>query len=1150
MIDSKRTLFWVLSVFLLGGTALGQMRRNVVVLPFTTGEDQMWLSTATARVLSAKIERTGRLRPLDRQQLSALGASINIDIRQAGELPIPALRRLGRWLDTDVLLIGRVGRSHDRNRARDLVGPSVSRNVPEGAEMWLAARLYGYPGGALLGSAFVEGTEDGLFELYDGLLQQILDRLDVPEARAVRAYGRPTHSVEAFRLISEATESFSDSRDEKARAWTAEALRRALHIDPVYSDAHLLEGRMLQAHGDTDGAREAFGQASALDPTDPRPRWALARLARSMGDPTAEATALATVLEAQPEDDRAIGRLARLHAEAGRHTEARRDYDRALSLFNREPERLAEVGSYLIGIGDPAVAESLYQQAIHIEPGNPEHHLGMIFARTHQGHLAQAEQAFEEAVTIGAESADLWLAAGQLSREKQDYVGAAKRFEHALSLAPDRPDLLIEVADLHAREGDIDGAVLAYENALIKGVPLEDIADPLARAYGQLDEGAADSFIQSLALDTNRIDILLLAARLFSERGHHQAAVVAYEDALIKGAPIEDIAGPIARAYLKLDEGAADSFIQSLALDTNRIDILLLAARLFSERGHHQAAVVAYEDALIKGAPIEDIAGPIARAYLKLDDATAVERILGSVPNRPDLSMIRGDLYRQTGRLREAMGAYEKAVAASPTDVKLARQLGSVYEQLGDRNSAVEVYTSALQHAPDDIDLLIALGNVLRELDRHRDARPHYRSAIDAGTKRVDAFIGLGLSAEALNRARESRLAFRNALLLDPDNAVALAGLERVRLPKRRPVPTPEALIAEARAALTQGDHTTAIDRFRRALSKDSGNAAAWNDLGLAHAAIGQNPEAREAFESAERLNPTPETIYNLGRLNAEYGRYESASMDYRTALEREPGFAAASLNLSSLQLRAGHAPSAVVTLKQAVAASPERGDLRLALANAYLYIQELESARSAYEEAALDPYQRPAAIVGLGNLALAQGDTVVALERYQEAIREDAQSADPHINIGSVLTAQGQAISAIEAYRMALQKAPEDLTTYLNLATLYYQSEQYDAALEHLGALLKRDSSVPNAQRLLGHIALATGDPDLAIEAYHIALSLAPTDIDALRGLALACEADERVEAARDAWLRWLDEVGDEAGLETEIERVHARLESLPDNS
>lgn len=1084
MTYSKRTLFWVLSVFLLAGTALGQMRRNVVVLPFTTGEDQMWLSTATARVLSAKIERTGRLRPLDRQQLSALGASINIDIQQAGELPIPALRRLGRWLDTDVLLIGRVGRSHERNRARDLVGPSVSRNVPEGAEMWLAARLYGYPGGALLGSAFVEGTEDGLFELYDGLLQQILDRLDVPEARAVRAYGRPTHSVEAFRLISEATESFSDARNEKARAWTAEALRRALHIDHAYSDAHLLEGRMLQEHGDTDGAREAFGQASALDPTDPRPRWALARLARSMGDPAAEATALATVLEAQPEDDRAIGRLARLHAEAGRHTEARRDYDRALSLFNREPERLAEVGSFLIGIGDPAGAESLYQQAIHIQPGNPEHHLGMIFARTHQGHLAQAEQAFEDAITIGSESADLWLAAGQLSREKQDYAGAAKRFEHALSLAPDRPDLLIEVADLHSREGDIDGAVLAYENALIKGVPLEDIADPLARAYGQVDEGAADSFIQSLALDTNRIDILLLAARLFAERGHHQAAVVAYEDALIKGAPIEDIAGPI------------------------------------------------------------------ARAYLKLDDATAVERILGSVPNRPDLSMIRGDLYRQTGRLREAMGAYEKAVAASPADVNLVRQLGSVYEQLGDRNSAVEVYTSALQHLPDDIDLLIALGNVLRELDRHRDARPHYRSAIDAGTKRVDAFIGLGLSAEALNRARESRLAYRNALLLDPDNAVALAGLQRVRLPKRRPVPTPEALIAEGRAALTQGDHITAIERFRRALSKDSGNAAAWNDLGLAHAAIGEIPEAREAFESAERLNPTPETIYNLGRLNAEYGRYESASMDYRTALEREPGFAAASLNLSSLQLRAGHAPSAVVTLKQAVAASPERGDLRLALANAYFYIQELESARSAYEEAALDPYQRAAAIVGLGNLALAQGDTVVALERYQEAIREDAESADPHINIGSVLTAQGQAVSAIEAYRMALQKAPEDLTTYLNLATLYYQSEQYDAALEHLGALLKRDSNVPNAQRLLGHIALVTGDPDLAIEAYHIALSLAPTDIDALRGLALACEADERVEAARDAWLRWLDEVGDEAGLETEIERVHARLESLPDNS
>ena len=57
-----RTLILILSVCLLGGAAAGQMRRNVVVLPFSTGADQMWLSMATARVLSAKMERTGRLR--------------------------------------------------------------------------------------------------------------------------------------------------------------------------------------------------------------------------------------------------------------------------------------------------------------------------------------------------------------------------------------------------------------------------------------------------------------------------------------------------------------------------------------------------------------------------------------------------------------------------------------------------------------------------------------------------------------------------------------------------------------------------------------------------------------------------------------------------------------------------------------------------------------------------------------------------------------------------------------------------------------------------------------------------------------------------------------------------------------------------------
>jgi tetratricopeptide (TPR) repeat protein len=1046
----------------------------------------MWLSMATARVLSAKMERTGRLRPLDHMHLEALGASISIDIQKAGELPIPALRRLGRWLNTDVLLIGRVGRAHERDRARELVGSgTVSKERPEGAEMWVAARLYGYPDGVSLGSAFVEGTEDGLFELYDGLTQQILERLSVPETHSIRAYGRPTHSVEAFRLISQANESFaSNATDEKARQGSVQAFQRALRIDPAYGDAHRLKGHILQAQGDTDGARSAFGQAAALDPADPQSRWSLARLARAVGDPSAEAAALAAVLEAQPEDDRAIARLAQLHVEAGRYSEARRDYDRALSLSNREPERLAEVATFLLELGEPAGAEGLYRQAIQIEPGNPDHHLGMIVARTHQGHLPEAEQALEDAVTIGSESADLWLVAGQLSKAKQDYGTAAERLEHALRLAPDRPDLLLEVADLHSVAGNLEGAVQAYENALIKGVPLEDIAEPLTRAYGQLDEGAADSFVKSLALDSNRIDILLLAARLFSERGHHQAAVIAYEDALIKGAPIADIAGPI------------------------------------------------------------------ARAYLNLDDATAVERILGSVPDRPDLALIRGDLYERTGRLREAMGSYERAVAASPTDVELMRHLGSVYQRLGDRQSAAEVYASALQHAPADIGLLIALGNVLRELDRHGEARPRYRSAIDAGAKRVDAFIGLGLSAEALNRVKESRLAYRNALLLDPGNAVALAGLQRIRPPVRRPVPSPEALIAEARGALTQGDHETAIDRFRRALMRDKGNASAWNDLGLAYAGIGEIAEAREAFESAERLVPTPETIYNLGRLEAESGRYDDASMAYRSALERDSSFAAASLNLSSLQIQAGHAPSAVVTLKKAMSASPERGDIQVALANAYLYMQEFESARNAYERAALDPHQLSAAYVGLGNVALAQSDTMGALDNYRQAIHENEYSADPHINIGSVLAVQGQADSAIEAYRVALQKAPRDLTIYLNLATLYYQSEQYEAALEHLGALLKQNSGMPDAQRLLGHIALATGDPDLAIEAYHIALSIAPSDLDALRGLALAFEEDERVDAARDAWLRWLEEADDRAGLESEIERIHTRLEALPDNS
>lgn len=1087
MINSTRILICLLSALLLGGTATGQRRQNVVVFPFAAGEDQTWLSTATAHALSAKLDRTGQLRPLDREELAKLGRSINVDIRKAGELPLPAINRIGHWLNTDLLIIGRVGRTHDRDRARELVGSVlVSKNAPEGSEIWLAARLYGYPGGTSLGSAFVEGSESGLFDLFDGLTLQILDRLGVDEARAMRAYGRPTHSVEAYHLIAEADAAFHTfKRSEKTDRFIAEALNQALRLDPDYSEAHRVRGDMLHRQGDEAGAREAYGQAAALDPDNPRPRWSLAMLSRAQDDVASEAEALASVLEAQPEDDRAFVRIARLHFEAGRHEEARTHYERALALFNKEPGRLAEVGSFFLYLGEADAADRLFRKAIEIEPGNPDHHVGSIAARTRKRFYVAADGAFSEAIAMGSESADLWQVAGQLSVIRKKYDDASERYQHALKLAPERTDLLLDIANLHADRGNIEQAVTAYEDALIKGVPLEDIADPLVKAYTRLD-----------------------------------------------------------------DDGAADSFIQSLALDTNRLDILLIAARLNDERGNHQAAVVAYEDALIKGAPIADIAGPLARAYMNLEDGTAVERILGSVPDRPDLAAIRGDLYESTGSLRKAMGAYETALASTPDNVDLLKRLGRVYERLGSRESAAEVYTKALQNAPGEIDLLITLGDVLRELDRNAEARPRYQAAIDAGAKRVDAFNGLGLSAEALRRLRESRLAYRNALFLDPQNAIALAGLQRVRPPRRPSLPSPQALITQARDALTQGDFEKAIDLFQTALRRDGRDGSAWNDLGLAHAALGHPHEARQAFESAERLAPTPETIYNLGRSSVESGRYQEAVSAYRTALERDPGFAEAALNLSALQLQEGHAPSAVLTLKQALEVSPDRGDVRLALANAYLLIQEPESARRAYEEATADPIQRAAATVGLGNLALAAGDTVVAIDHYRDAIRQNAEIADPYINLGSVLAVQGQAGAAIESYTTALEKAPEDLTIYLNLATLYYQSEQYDDALDLLGVLLRRNSSIHEAQRLVGHIALATGDPGLAIEAYHIALSMSPADLGALRGLALACEADHRVEAARDAWHRWIDAAGDSPGFDAEIERIHSRLESLPDES
>jgi tetratricopeptide (TPR) repeat protein len=90
--------------------------------------------------------------------------------------------------------------------------------------------------------------------------------------------------------------------------------------------------------------------------------------------------------------------------------------------------------------------------------------------------------------------------------------------------------------------------------------------------------------------------------------------------------------------------------------------------------------------------------------------------------------------------------------------------------------------------------------------------------------------------------------------------------------------------------------------------------AGPWINLGQVYIELGQQEEARMAFQQAIRANPRNCDAYNeLGVLSRRYGDFVSAEEHYRTCIELVPEFKDAYLNLGILyELYLGKLPEAL----------------------------------------------------------------------------------------------------------------------------------------------------------------------------------------------------------------------------------------------
>lgn len=722
--------------------------------------------------------------------------------------------------------------------------------------------------------------------------------VESPVARVARAAATALETVDAARQGSLAPEEIDAALEPAVRSLDMAAEER-----PGWPDIDRQRALVAECRGDVSDAIGHLRRAAKAGEAVP---WSIRRLARLLvesrrfdeampviaalgdsGGPVVERLradvaersgdgegALAIAAKATPPDCRDVDQLlwhARLLARQGLFDEAVAAADRAIELAPRRVEPRSTLLKIAIDAGRGPEATAIEAAAVAALPPQ-QREVFELEAAALRGDESAVESRLRDA--IAAKPDDLRAAsrlAGFLGRRGKGEEARAV-LERALAAegATDTPvgrETRRRLATLlvsSGRQGDLEAAL-----RLLEGGPVDDGRESAADAAlaasilaARPDPASWRGTVARLdALEKRRalsVDESMLRARTRGRLGGPHRAAAREELARIADAPE---AGPAVLAMLvELALGESDAVDAERWLDRLRRvapgapGTALLEIRAARARGDEESASRAVERILPLDGPAERDAASLLAAAALLENAGYPDRaepMYREAAARSDEGRIRwaialGRNRRTVEATTEIESLGERVSARTRLDALLAVVAAADEKGLDEVLPRVDALRERIvRENPGSADIELAAA-ILADVSGHVDgAVAAYRALIAGGTLPPRQF---GVAA--------GNLAFDLAAPETADEAGALVERAIGELG-----PIPDLLDTRAMVRLAQGDTDAALADMADAILVPT--AGRYLHLAAIHAAVGDLPAAREAFEKAtaaglgrERLSP------------------------------------------------------------------------------------------------------------------------------------------------------------------------------------------------------------------------------------------------------------------------------------------------------
>lgn len=248
---------------------------------------------------------------------------------------------------------------------------------------------------------------------------------------------------------------------------------------------------------------------------------------------------------------------------------------------------------------------------------------------------------------------------------------------------------------------------------------------------------------------------------------------------------------------------------------------------------------------------------------------------------------------------------------------------------------------------------------------------------------------------------------------------------------------------------MSKGILDNADTAFKEAVTADTTNTYAAGHLASLYLSTGRVPEAAAILTWASRKTPNRETLqYDLGRARQSLGQSDSAAVSFRRALDLNPDYLQAYVNLADIER--------------------ER--------------QNLEESERLLDRAE-EKFPGNVLITGSrGLLARARGDTLQAISLLRQAAEVDTANADLFFNLGSVLMQAGRPDEAARSFQNTVRIRPRDAQAWVRLGAARQRLGEDEEALAAFEQAVLADPTRPEGYLNIFQMRLAAGDTSLAL--------------------------------------------------------------------